>query len=129
MLRRYDVLMVADEVICGFGRTGEMFGCDTYGIRPDAMALAKGLSGAYQPISAVMISEDLYQGLLDESRKLGFFAHASTTTGHPVAAAVALRCQELMEERDILGHVRSVSPGFSQGLADLAEHSVDRRRA
>ena len=124
VLRRYDILMVADEVICGFGRTGEMFGCDTYGIRPDAMALAKGLSGAYQPISAVMISEDLYQGLLDESRKLGFFAHASTTTGHPVAAAVALRCQELMEERDILGHVRSVSPGFSQGLADLAEHPL-----
>ena len=124
VLRRYDILMVADEVICGFGRTGEMFGCDTYGIRPDAMALAKGLSGAYQPISAVMISEAIYQGMLDESRKLGFFAHASTTTGHPVAAAVALRCQELMAERDILGHVRSVTPAFATGLAALRDHPL-----
>ena len=124
VLRRYDILMVADEVICGFGRTGRMFGCETFGIEPDAMAMAKGLSGAYQPISAIMISEAIYQGMLDESRKLGFFAHASTTTGHPVAAAVALRCQELMEERDILGHVRSVSPAFCAGLDEFADHPL-----
>ena len=120
VLARHDVLFFADEVITGFGRTGNMFGCETFGIQPDAMSLAKGLSGAYQPISAVMVSETLYDAMLDQSRKLGAFAHAFTTTGHPVAVAVALRCQELIEERDLLAHVRRVSPVLQAGLAEFA---------
>ena len=124
VLRKYDVMFVADEIICGFGRTGNMFGCDTFAIKPDAMTLAKGLSGAYQPISAVLINEDIYQALLDESRKIGFFAHAHTTTGHPVAVAVALRAQQLMEERDFLGPIRRVGPVLQDGLRAFGDHPL-----
>jgi 4-aminobutyrate--pyruvate transaminase len=88
------------------------------------MSLAKGLSGAYQPISAVMVSQPIYDAMRDQSRKLGFFAHAFTTTGHPVAVAVALRCQELIEERDIIGHVGRVAPLLQQGLRDFADHPL-----
>ncbi len=124
VLRKYDVLFFADEVITGFGRTGKMFGSETYAIQPDGMSLAKGLSGAYQPISAVMVSQPIYDAMRDQSRKLGFFAHAFTTTGHPVAVAVALRCQELIEERDIIGHVGRVAPLLQQGLRDFADHPL-----
>ena len=124
VLDKYDVLLFADEVITGFGRTGKMFGCETFGIRPDAMSLAKGLSSSYQPISAIMLSQKLYDALLDQSRELGAFAHGFTTTGHPVAIAVALRCQQLIEERDILGHVNRVSPAFQNGLKSFADHRL-----
>ena len=124
VLDKYDVLFFADEVITGFGRTGEMFGCQTFGIRPDAMSLAKGLSSSYQPISAVMVSQKLYDAMLDQSRDLGAFAHGFTTTGHPVAIAVALRCQQVIEERDILGHVNQVSPALQNGLKAFADHPL-----
>ncbi len=122
VLKKHDVLFFADEVITGFGRTGNMFGCDTYSIKPDAMSLAKGLSSAYQPISAVMVNQKLYDAMLSESKKLGFFAHAFTTTGHPVAVAVALRAQQLIEERDIIGHVKRVAPALQEGLQRFADH-------
>ena len=124
VLDKYDVLFFADEVITGFGRTGKMFGCETFGIRPDAMSLAKGLSSSYQPISAVMVSQKLYDALVDQSRELGAFAHGFTTTGHPVAIAVALRCQQLIEETDILGHVNRVSPALQDGLRSFADHPL-----
>lgn len=124
VLDKYDVLFFADEVITGFGRTGKMFGCETFGIRPDAMSLAKGLSSSYQPISAVMVSQKLYEAMVDQSRDLGVFAHGFTTTGHPVAIAVALRCQQIMEERDILGHVAEVSPVLQSGLKTFADHPL-----
>ncbi|MDA0230535.1 MAG: aminotransferase [Proteobacteria bacterium] len=124
VLNKYDVLMVADEVITGFGRTGNMFGSDTYNIKPDIMTLAKGLSGAYQPISAVMVTEDIYRVLRDESNKIGFFGHAFTTTGHPVAVAVANRAQQLMQERDIVGHVRRVAPALQNGLGAFSDHPL-----
>ena len=101
-----------------------MFGCETFGIRPDAMSLAKGLSSSYQPISAVMVSQKLYDALVDQSRELGAFAHGFTTTGHPVAIAVALRCQQLIEETDILGHVNRVSPALQDGLRRFADHPL-----
>lgn len=124
ILERHAILFFADEVICGFGRTGNMFGCETYDIKPHALTVAKGLSSAYQPISAILINEDIYQALLSHSRKAGYFAHAFTTTGHPVAVAVALRAQQLMEERDILNHVRRVSPILQDGLRAFAEHPL-----
>jgi len=124
VLRKYDILFFADEVITGFGRTGNMFGSQTYGITPDAMSLAKGLASAYQPISAVMVNQRIYDAMLEQSRKLGFFAHAFTTTGHPVAVAVAMRCQELMAERDIIGHVRRVTPTLQAGLRQFADHPL-----
>ncbi len=124
VLNKYDVLMMADEVITGFGRTGNMFGCDTFNIKPDIMTLAKGLSGSYLPVSAVMVTEDIYSVVRDHSGKIGFFGHAFTTTGHPVALAVANRAQQLMEERDIVGHVKRVAPALQDGLRAFADHPL-----
>lgn len=124
ILHKYDVLFVADEVITGFARTGNMFGSDTYSIKPDIITMAKGLSGAYQPISAIMITDEIYRALRDQSDQIGFFAHAFTTTGHPVAVAVALRTQQLMRERDILGHVRRVSSVLQDAVRALADHPL-----
>ncbi|MEP4192938.1 MAG: aminotransferase, partial [Sneathiella sp.] len=104
VLKKYDVLMVADEVICGFGRTGNMWGSETFGIKPDILSCAKALSSAYLPIAAVLVSEGIYQELVRQSEKHGAFAHGYTYSGHPVPAAVALRTLELMEERNILEH-------------------------
>jgi 4-aminobutyrate--pyruvate transaminase len=124
VLKKHDVLMIADEVICGFGRTGNMFGSETYGIRPDILTLAKAVTSAYLPLSATIISEEIYQGLLKQSDKLGAFAHGFTYSGHPVCSAVALETLKIYAERDIVGHVRKVSPRFAQGLARLAKHPL-----
>jgi 4-aminobutyrate--pyruvate transaminase len=124
VLRRHDVLLVADEVICGFGRTGAMFGSQTYGLRPDLMTMAKGLASAYQPIAAVAMNERVYRALVEQSRKVGMFAHAFTTSAHPVAVAVASKVVDLMAERDVLGHVRRVSRPFLERLHGLAAHKL-----
>lgn len=93
VLRKYDILLIADEVICGFGRTGNMFGSETYGLKPDMISCAKQLSAAYMPISALMINEKIADALVDQSRKIGTFSHGFTYGGHPVAAAVALEAR------------------------------------
>lgn len=124
ILRKYEILIVADEVICGFGRTGDMFGCDSFGIKPDMMSMAKQLSAAYQPISALMINEKIYRAIADNSGKVGTFGHGFTYGGHPVATAVALETLKIYEERDILGHVRAVAPRFQQRLQALAGHPL-----
>ena len=90
ILKKYDVLFVVDEVICGFGRTGNMFGAQTFDLKPDIMTLAKALSAGYQPISANLITNALYDVLLAQSDKLGIFGHGYTYSSHPVPAAVAL---------------------------------------
>jgi 4-aminobutyrate--pyruvate transaminase len=124
VLKKYDVLLIADEVITGFGRTGEMFGCQTYGIRPDLITLAKALSAGYQPIGAVLIREPMHQALLAESRKIGTFGHGFTYSGHPVCTAVALRALEIYEEDDILGRVRQRAPQFARRIRELASHPL-----
>ena len=124
ILDRHDVLFLDDEVICGFGRTGNMFGAETYNLKPDAMSMAKAMSSAYLPISAVMISEDIFQAAVDESAKIGTFAHGFTYSGHPVPAAVAIRTLELYEERNIVGHVQKVAPHFQSRLRQFAEHPL-----
>ncbi|NIR30962.1 MAG: aspartate aminotransferase family protein [Gammaproteobacteria bacterium] len=124
VLERYDVLMIADEVICGFGRTGNPWGSQTYGVRPDIVTCAKQLSSGYLPIGAVMVSDPVYQALLDESRKLGIFGTGYTYGGHPVSAAVALETLRIYEERDLLGHVRAVTPRFQERLRMLGEHPL-----
>ena len=120
VLRKYDVLLIADEVICGFGRTGNMFGTETYGLKPDIITMAKALSSAYLPISATVISEELYQAFVAQSEKIGVFAHGFTYSAHPVCCAVALETLRIYEERDILGHVRAVAPRFLEGLRRFA---------
>jgi len=124
ILQRYGILFIADEVICGFGRTGGMFGCDTFAIRPDIMTVAKALSASYQPISATIVSNQIFEAMVQESRKLGFFGHGFTYAGHPVAAAVALETLKIYEERDIVGMVRAVAPHFQERLAALADHPM-----
>ena len=124
VLKKYDVLMIADEVICGFGRTGKMFGTETFGIKPDIMTMAKALSSAYLPISATIISEALYQAFLSQSDKIGTFAHGYTYSGHPVCAAVALETLKIYEERNILEHVRKVAPRFQDGLRRFESHPL-----
>ena len=121
----YDVLLIADEVITGFGRTGAMFGCETYGLRPDLITLAKALSSGYQPIGAVLISAaDRTRCMLEQSRKIGTFGHGFTYGGHPVCAAVALRTLEIYEEDDILGQVRARAPQFAARIRALAGHPL-----
>ncbi len=124
VLRRYDVLFIADEVICGFGRTGNMFGCETYDLKPDMITVAKALSSAYLPIAGAMVSEKVYEALRDESGRLGVFGTGYTYSGHPVCAAVAVETLKIYEERDILGHVREVAPRMQARLAELAAHPL-----
>ena len=124
ILEEHDILMIADEVICGFGRTGNMFGSQTYNIAPNSVSMAKALTSAYIPLGAVTVSEPVYQSMLEESRKIGIFGHGYTYTGHPVAAAVALKTLEIMKRDNLVGHVRSVAPGFQKRLQALAEHPL-----
>ena len=124
VLERYDILLIADEVICGFGRTGNMFGSETYGLKPDLMTMAKALSSGYQPIGAVMISDRLYRAIRDHSAEVPVFGHGYTYSGHPVCAAVALEAQKIYEETDILSHVRTVGAYFQERLRSFAEHPL-----
>jgi len=124
VLKKHDILMVADEVITGFGRTGNMFGCDTYGITPDIMTVAKALSSSYMPISATLVSKAIYDGLVKGSERNGAFSHGVTYAGHPVASAVAVEALKIYVERDIVGHVQRVSPKFQARLAALSAHPL-----
>jgi 4-aminobutyrate--pyruvate transaminase len=124
VLRKYDVLFIADEVICAFGRLGTMFGSQAMGMQPDTMSLAKQLTSAYFPLSAVLIPEQIYAAMLDESRKIGTFAHGYTYSGHPVGSAVALKTLEIYERDDMLGHVNSLLPAFWEGLDRLGDHPL-----
>jgi 4-aminobutyrate--pyruvate transaminase len=124
VLRRYDILFVADEVICGFARTGEMWGSQTYGIRPDMVTSAKALSAAMQPISAVLINERIHEAMLAQSDKFGNFAHGFTYAGHPVAAAVALEVQKIYAEIDIVGRAKRLGPLLQATLGALRSHPL-----
>jgi len=124
VLRRYDIMMIADEVICGFGRTGNWFGSQTFGIEPDTITMAKAITSAYMPLGAITVSEPVYEAMLEESKKLGVFAHGFTYTGHPVSCAVALKTLEIYERIDIVRHVQSVAPVFETRLKALRDHPL-----
>ncbi len=124
VLDKYDVYFIADEVICGFGRTGNMFGSQTFDIKPDTISIAKALSSAYLPIGAITVGDDMYQAMLDQSRKIGTFGHGFTYTAHPVCAAVAIKTLEIYKSRDIVGHVRRMAPVFEGRFARLADHPL-----
>jgi 4-aminobutyrate---pyruvate transaminase len=121
---RYDVLFIADEVITGFGRLGTMWGSEALKIRPDTISFAKAVTSAYLPLGGVMVNEAVYQALLDESRKLGMFAHGYTYSGHPVSCAVALKTIEILQRDRILEQVRAKTPLFERRLAALADHPL-----
>jgi len=124
VLKKYDLLFIADEVICGFGRTGNMFGTETFNLQPDIITMAKALSSGYQPISATVVNDELYQAFVTQSDKIGIFAHGFTYSAHPVACAVALETLKVYEERDILDHVRRVMPSFHRRLRELGSHPL-----
>jgi 4-aminobutyrate--pyruvate transaminase len=124
VLKRYDILLVADEVICGFGRLGAMFGSQLFGLKPDMMTCAKGLSSGYLPISALLISEQIWQACLAESGRIGVFGHGFTYSGHPVCAAVALETLKIYEELDIVQLVRESAPRLQDGLRRFAGHPL-----
>jgi putrescine aminotransferase len=116
--RKYDVLLVADEVICGFGRTGQWFGSQTYGIDPDLMPMAKGLSSGYLPIAGVAIHDRIWQTIHDG----GALAHGYTYSGHPVACAVAIANIQLLQGEGIVERVREeIAPYFRKCLQQLAD--------
>jgi 4-aminobutyrate--pyruvate transaminase len=124
VLRKHDVLLIADEVICGFGRTGKMFGTETFAMKPDIMTMAKAITSGYLPLSATVISEDIYRACVGQSEKHGVFAHGYTYTGHPAACAVALEVLDIYEERDLLSHTRRVGPLLQDGVRKLAGHPL-----
>jgi adenosylmethionine-8-amino-7-oxononanoate aminotransferase len=116
---RYGVLLISDEVICSWGRLGHYFGCDRYGYSPDIITTAKGLTSAYAPMGAVIVSDRVAEPFMSGT---AMFAHGFTFAGHPVAAAAALANLEIFEREDLCGHVREKEPEFRatlEGLRDL----------
>ncbi|GJD48626.1 Putrescine--pyruvate aminotransferase [Methylobacterium crusticola] len=122
--RRHDVLVVADEVITGFGRLGTLFACEHYGIRPDMMVVSKQITSSYQPLAAVLFSDAIYQGLADHSEAIGNFGHGFTGSGHPVATAVALENLAIIEERGLVANAARSGARLQQALAPFAEHPL-----
>ena len=115
--KEHDVLLIADEVICGFGRTGNWFGLQTFGIDADVVPMAKGLSSGYLPVGAVAVSDAISKTLRDEG---GEFAHGMTYSGHPVACAAALENLNIIEREDLVGRVRDDTAAyFNEALASL----------
>ncbi|CAN1160422.1 Gamma-aminobutyrate transaminase POP2, mitochondrial [Linum perenne] len=124
VVKKYEILLIADEVICAFGRLGTMFGCDKYNIKPDLVSLAKALSSAYVPIGAVLVSPEVSDVIHSQSNKLGSFSHGFTYSGHPVSCAVAIEALKIYKERDIPGHVNSIAPRFQDGLKAFADSPI-----
>ena len=124
LLKKYEILFIADEVITGFGRTGNMFGSQTYSLEPDMLTTAKMITSAYVPFSALYVSGKIYQACADASATVGVFGHGYTYSGHPLGCAIALETLKIYEERDIVGHVRNVSPAFQAGLRKFADHPL-----
>ena len=117
---KYEILLIADEVICGFGRTGNWFGSETMGIRPHIMTVAKGLSSGYQPIGGSIVCDEVAEVIGSVE-----FNHGYTYSGHPVAAAVALENLRILQDENILDHVRTVAgPALKAGLESLADHPL-----
>lgn len=124
VLSRYDVRTIADEVICGFGRTGNWWGAQSLDFAPTSISMAKALTAAYFPLGAITVEEDLYQAMLAESEKIGVFGHGYTYTAHPVGCAVALKAIEIYERDRIVDHVRRVAMVFEARLRKLADHPL-----
>ena len=122
--RELGILLVADEVITGFGRTGPMFACEAEGVTPDLMTMAKGLTGGYLPMGAVMIAEHVYAGIADGASPETPIGHGHTYSGHPVSAAVALETIRLYTEGGILANGQKVGRTFEAGLKALESHPL-----
>lgn len=122
--RRHEILIVADEVINAFGRLGTMFGCDYYGIDPDILVVSKQLTSSYLPLAAVLISQDIYTAIADNSGRLKTFGHGYTTTGHPVACAVALENLAIIEERGLVANAKAMGSIMHRELDRFRDHPL-----
>ncbi|WP_167766894.1 aminotransferase family protein [Jannaschia formosa] len=122
VLKRHGILLIADEVITGFGRTGRWFGCETYGIEPDFMTLAKQLTGAVFPLSAVAMTGAVREDIADRAHGFGLLGHGLTYGGHPVGAAVALETLAIYEEMGLEARVAELGERLAAGLAPLRQH-------
>jgi putrescine aminotransferase len=119
--RKYGILIISDEVICGFGRTGNWWGFQSLGFEPDIVPMAKGLSSGYLPIGAVAFADHLVKDFFELG---GEFYHGMTYAGHPVAAAVALRNIEIIEQEKLVERARELGPYFAEALASLRDHPI-----
>ncbi len=124
ILKKHDILLIADEVICGFGRTGECWGSQYFGIKPDMMTMAKQLSSAYIPISGVMINQKISEAVVKNAGVLGTFGTGYTYSGHPVSAAVALETLKIYDERKIFDNVKKLAPLVQENLKKIAQHPL-----
>ena len=125
MLDKYDVLLVADEVVTGFGRTGSMFGSDHYGMKPDLITIAKGLTSAYTPLSGVIVGEKVWKVLEQGSDQLGPIGHGWTYSAHPLCAAAGVANLELIDELGLVDNAREVGAYFNKAMGDaLAGHPM-----
>ncbi len=123
ILAANDILFIADEVICGFGRLGSWFGSGHYGLQPDLISMAKGLTSGYVPLSAVVVSEEIWSVLEAGTEELGVFAHGYTYSGHPVSAAVALANLDILESENLVENAARVGAHLRAGLhSALGEH-------
>ncbi|MCA1530644.1 aspartate aminotransferase family protein [Bradyrhizobium yuanmingense] len=124
VLKKHSILLVADEVICGFGRTGKMFGCETYDIAPDVIVVSKQLTSSYFPLSAIIMNDYMFEPIADESNKVGVLAHGFTGGGHPVGAAVALETLKLIDERGLIANVGRIGAYMQERLRTLSDHPL-----
>lgn len=125
VLEKHDILLIADEVVTGFGRLGSMFGSDHYGIRPDLITVAKGLTSAYAPLSGVIVGEKVWKVLEEGSDALGVIGHGWTYSAHPLCAAAGVANLELIDELGLVENAREVGAYFNKALADaLGDHPI-----
>jgi len=125
VLKKHEVLMIADEVICGFGRLGTWFGSETFGIEPDMVTIAKGLTSGYIPLSGSLISEEIWQVLLESTEKLGPFGHGYTYSAHPIGAAAAMANLDIIEKEDLVGNAKKVGAHMQAQLrARFGDHPL-----
>jgi 4-aminobutyrate---pyruvate transaminase len=124
ILRRHEILLLADEVICGFGRTGKWFGCQAFGFTPDMLSIAKGLSAGYMPIGGVLIAPHVFAAIAKESHKNCLFSHGFTYSGHPVASAVASEALRIYSEIDLPAVARRLGAHLRRRLDTIREHPL-----
>ena len=124
VIKRYGIHFHVDETVCGFGRTGEIWGAQKFQIQPDSTTCAKALTAGYFPMSAIMFKDDLFNDLMKNSDEAGVLGHGFTYAGHPVGAAVALEALDIYDEMDLVGHVRRVSRPFLEGCRALMDHPL-----
>ncbi|MGN6766149.1 MAG: aminotransferase [Rhizobiaceae bacterium] len=124
VLDEYDIFLIDDEVINGFGRTGNWWGAQTLGMTPKTISAAKQMTSAYAPLGAVMVPQDIYDAYVDQTSKIGTFGHGFTYGGHPLGCALGVKAIEIYQKRDIIGHVRSLTPLFAKRMKELGEHPL-----